>query len=410
MGEDGIPPIITDPDNLTKLNGIGPATHKALYKVGVKTYDQIVKMTPLHLDNAAEKGGGQKLGAKQWNQIIAEAKPLAEVALSKHANPFRKIPEVFQLPPVDDSNPVTLTSLVIPANYSLTTELVSPEGIAPRAVFFELNQESSGDDQTWTVLSKKSKTSSRSTPVATFTKTFDAVSFAWLPKAAKERTAVYLRNCLLRLSTPDGLSSVSKLRKPETVRSLRITKDDLSDTIKFNIEGSPDFDNIQIQLGPLQNPGRSVEVIDPLCTFSSPALVALKRREKTGQFLALLVSVQRSSGAIKLSAGLSFNGKMLKSGSDLSALKNQLTGIAAVANQRLQTSPKDRELKSKAIAAQGNLNRMSEYLKSLEWFFEGDGGIGQPINFDVTADFGDGRVVLVKSNKNMVGKNKKKKK
>lgn len=408
--KNGIPPIITDPDNLTKLNGIGPATARALSAVGVRTYDQIVKMTPVLLDKAVVKGGGQKLGANQWAAIITEAKPLAEVALSKHANPFRKVPSVFQLPPVDDSNPVKLTTLLIPANYSLTAELVSSEGIAPRAVFFELNKQSSGDGQAWTVLSKRSQTSPKSTPVATFTKTFDALSFAWLPEAAKERTAVYLRNCFLRLSTPDGLSSVSKLRKPTKVRSLRITKDNLFDTVKFQIEGAPHSDQLQIQLGPLQNRERTIEVVDPLCTFKSPAVVALKRRETKGQFLALLVSVQRSSGAIKLSAGLSFNGKMLKSASDLSTLQNQLTGFAAVAKQRLQTKPSDRELQSKAIAAIGNLNRMNDYMKSLEWLFEGDGGIGQPINFDVTADFGDGRIMFLKSDKNLVGKNKKKKK
>jgi len=53
---------------------------------------------------------------------------------------------------------------------------------------------------------------------------------------------------------------------------------------------------------------------------------------------------------------------------------------------------------------------MIDYKKSIDWLLEGNGGAGQSINFEVSADFEDGLVVLVQSNKNKPKPSKKKKK
>ena len=55
---------------------------------------------------------------------------------------------------------------------------------------------------------------------------------------------------------------------------------------------------------------------------------------------------------------------------------------------------------------------MEEYEKAITWLFEGGGGIGQAIEFEISADFDDAKTLLVKSSKNKdkVKKNKKKKK
>ena len=53
---------------------------------------------------------------------------------------------------------------------------------------------------------------------------------------------------------------------------------------------------------------------------------------------------------------------------------------------------------------------MEDYEKAITWLFEGDGGIGQAIDFEISADFDDAKTLLVRSNKNKVKKNKKKKK
>ena len=409
VSKDGIPPATMDPDDLRKLTHIGPATARTLKAQGVTTYEQILKMKPDDLDNVLEKGGGQKLGKEKWEKAIADAKPLAEVSISNAANHFRKVPDVFDLPAITSTEPVRLTKLLIPANYLLTTELISPDGISPRRIFFELNKSSSAD-QTWTVAVKKTKSASKSTDIATFTKTFDSFNFAWLPEAAKEKSTVYLRNCLVKLSTPDGRGSTSKLRKPITVRSLRISEEDLSDTVKIELEGVPDFDRIQIQLGALRSKTRVIEVVDPSITLDSPALVALKHRENSGQFLTLQVFAERSGGGIKLTAGLVFNGGVLKNVGQLSAIQNQLEAAVYSAQQRLKAKKSDGELKKQVTAATGNLRRMEDYKRAIEWLFKGGGGIGEPINFDIAADFDDGRILLVKSNKNMVDEDKKKKK
>ena len=406
-GELGIPPMVTDEDNLQKLTGIARVTEKVLKNAGVKTHDQIEKMTPAQLDKVLEEGGTNKFGEAKWKRIIEEAKPLAEVSRSKSANPFRRVPEEFELPAIDSSASLELTDLKIPANYSLTTELISPDGISPRRVFFELRKSSTGD-QTWTVVAKKTKTASKTNDIATFTHNGNAFNFAWLPAAAKDKSAVYLRNCLLRLSTPDGQSSISKLRKPiTTIRSLRITEDKLFDTVKLEVDGVPDFDRVQIQLGPLRNPERSVEVLDPSCTLDSPAVVALKSRETKDGFLSLQVFVARSGGIVKLTAGLVFNGRMLKSKKDLVAIQNRLASDVATAKRQTNLNADDRE--KLVNAAERNLTRMNDYMESIEWLFKGGGGVGEPINYDVTADFGDdGRIILVKSDKNKVNDDKRK--
>ena len=394
-----------DPDDLKKLTNIGPATDKVLKAAGIETYDQIVKMTPEQLDKVLEAGGTNKLGEK-WNKAIEDAKPLAEVAASNASNPFRKVPELFELPAVDSTESKKLTELLIPANYLLTTELVSPDGVSPRRIFFELNK-SSSNDQSWTVAVKKNKSASSSTDIATFTKTVDAFNFAWLPAAASDKTAVYLRNCLLRLSTPDGRSSVSKLRKPFLVRPLRINKDKLSDSVKIEIEGAPDFDRIQIQLGAMSYRRRTVDVIDPSCSLDSPAVIALKRRERSGQFMVLQVSVERSGGGVKLSAGLLLNGTPIKSSKQLLTIQKRLAAEVAMAEQRPDLTAAER--KKMVSATTGNRNRMNDYMKSIEWLSEGGGGIGHAIGFDIAAEFEDGRLILVKTDNNMVDNKKKKK-
>ena len=361
-------------------------------------------MTPEELDSVIEEGKGQKLGKEGWEAAIAEAKPLAEISISNSKNPFRKVPELFDLPAIDSSESKKLTELLIPANYALTTELISHDGVSPRQIFFELKKASG--DGVWTVAVKKSKTASQSTDIATFTKTFDALNFAWLPAAARDKSAVYLRNCLLRLSTPDGNSSVSKLRKPLAVRALRINEDKLTDSLKFQIEGAPDLDDIKIQVAGFAN--RSIEILEPTSSFDSPAVVALRRRD-TKKFITLQVFAERSGKFIKLSVGLVFNGSIIKSKKQLVAIENQLAGIAVNAQQRKQADPKNRKLQGEEKTALATLDQMKNYLTTLKWLFEGGGGIGQPINFDVSAEFADGRLQLVKSDKNMVDNNKKKK-
>ena len=378
-------------------------------KQGVETYDQITKMKPADLDIVLDEGGGNKLGEKKWRAIIEEAQPLADISLSKAADHFRKVPEVFDLPATDSTEPKELTKLLIPAIYALSTELISPDGISPKRIFFELNK-SPADDQTWIVAVKKNKTASKSNDIATFTKTPDALNFAWLPAAAEDKSAVYLKNCLLKLSTPDGESSLSKLREPitETVRSLRINENQLLDTVTFEIEGAPDFDRLQIRLNDLKNKEKTILVVDPLVTFDSPGLVALKQVETKGRFMILQVSVERSKGGLKLTAGLSLNGKLLKSKEDLLAIQNQLAVQVARAEQRLDVSATDR--KKLVSAAERNVDRMEDYMKSIKWLVEGSGGDGEPIGFEISAEFDGEKLVLVESDDNAVDKDKNKKK
>jgi len=407
----GVPAMAAgaDSDDLTKLTNIGVKTQKALYAGGVKTYKQITEMTPAALDQVLDSEGFNRLGEKKWQRAIADAKPLAEAAAELAKEHFRKVPDVFVLPPINSTEPKVLTRLQIPGNYFLSTELVSPAGVAQRRVFFELKEDSS-EDEKWIALSKRNKRSPQGVEIATFHKTDDRFIFAWTPEAANDKSAIYLRNCLIRLSTPDGRSRVSKLRKPNNkIRSLRISKDSLIDEMNVVIGALPHPDKIQIKLRALNNKERTIEVVRPLVTFDSPAIVKLKRGEKGG-FMNMQVWAKRSGKTIKLTAALTFRGVPIKSHKQLETFKKQLGAINANAQQIARGAKKGSPEQKQASVAKANAKLMEDYQKSIDWLLEGGGGIGEAINFEVVADFEDGLVVLAKSNKNVPKTTKKKKK
>ena len=408
-GKGGAVPVVAAdvvPDNLTKLTNIGEKTQEGLYAGGVKTYQQISEMKPDVLDEVLDSVGSNKIGEKKWLKAIAEAEILVEEAAALAEEHFRNVPSVFNLPPIKSTKPKELTKLEIPGNYFLSTELVSPVGVSQRRVLFELNKDSS-DEEKWIVSVKKNKKSRNSVEIATFQKTGNKFVFAWSPEAVNNKSAVYLKNCLVRLSTPDGRSCVSKLRKPDrSVRSLRINKERLVDELSFEIDALPHPDNIQIRLSALNNKDRSIEVIKPLVTFEAPAVVKLKRREKGG-FMNLQVWAKRSGREIKLTAALVLRGIPIKSHSDLVGLRQQLKAINANAQQLARGKRPNSPEQKQAKVTLANLNLMSDYQTSIDFLLEGD---GEAIDFEVVADFEDGLVVLAKSNKNLPETSKKKKK
>jgi len=410
LAKGGVPAIPdgVDPDDLTKLTNIGHKTQRVLYAGGVKTYKQISEMNPAALDQVLANGKFNKMGEK-WLVAIAEAKPLAEEAAEAAKEHFRKVPSVLGLPPVDSTDPKVLTKLEIPGSYVLSIELVSPKGIAQRRVFFELTEDST-ENEKWTVLSKRNKKSQSGIEIATFQKADDKFVFAWKPEAAKDKTAAYLKNCLLRMSTPDGRSCVSKLRKPiNSIRSLRISKESLIDELNMVIDALPHQDKIRIQLGALRNQERTIEVIKPLISFESPGVIKLKRRDKGG-FMNMQISAKRSGRGIKLTAALVLRGVPIKSYKQLEAFEKQLEAVNANAQQLAEGTKKDSPERKHARVAKAGADRMIDYRKSIDWLLEGGGETGQAIDFEVVADFEDGLVVLAKSNKNLPKSSKKKKK
>ena len=405
--EGAVPEIAKDveSDDLEKLTHIGKVTENALYAGGVRTYKQILEMNPEALDKVLEKSGGNKLGAK-WEQAIADAKPLAEEVAELAKEHFRKVPDAFDLPSIKSTDAKVLTKLEIPGNYFLSIELVSPVGIGQRRLFFELSEDSSVDEK-WIVSSKKSRKSKVGVGIASFQKKGNEFVFAWTPEAANDKTAVYLKNCFVRLSTPDGRTRFSKLRKPnKSIRSLRISKENLIDELSFEIDALPSADRIKIQLGTLSNQERTIEVHRPAITFEAPAIVKLKSRE-SGGFMNMQVSAKRSARSIKLTAGLFLRGTPIKSYDQLVSFEKQLEAANVSAQLRARGKKENSPELKQASIAKANADRMADYKKSIDWLL--DGG-GEAIDFEVVADFEDGRVMLAKSDKKVIYQSKKKKK
>ena len=92
----------------------------------------------------------------------------------------------------------------------------------------------------------------------------------------------------------------------------------------------------------------------------------------------------------------------------MKAIQNQLDSAFANAQRQLINNPTDKNLLKLNNLASKNVLRMKEYTKTITWLFEGDDGIGEAIDFQISADFDDGKIELVKSKKNLVGKGKKK--
>jgi hypothetical protein len=312
----------------------------------------------------------------------------------------------FGLPAVDSSEWVKLTDLKIPGNYELAAQLISPDGVAPKRMFFEMKA-SESENQTWNVGLKKKESSSRSKPIAKIQKTPDAVNFQWLPEAAEDKSAVFLQNCFLRISTPDGRAKVVALRQPVKVRSLRITQSQLVDEMKLDIEAMPKITNLRVDLMGIPKGEPELEMVRATVVGNVPAVVGLKEDEKPeDQFLTFQVAADAKGKSLKLIAGLVFanaQGPLLvKNVDQLVLLGSQISANRKLLEAKLAAKPSDRTVSKQKTAAKRKDERMGDYMQAVNRLMTGAGGVGEPMDFEVTAEFDAGRIVLMRSSKNFV--------
>ena len=218
-------------------------------------------------DAAAKADAKKKDDAKEKDDAKAKAKeaagkptppgkaPVAK-ATAKIGNPFEKFVESIDLPVETDTKDLKIADLVIEKNHLLGLKLLSQPSISRAKITFALNR-SEDDKQLWNV----ELTPKRSTPVAVaqFQKTPTEMKFRWLPAAAQEKDAGYLRNCLLELATPKD-STWLRLRSPVDLNEFAFAEDLASTEYDFELPWLPNPKNVKIELQPFNIGTRNDEV------------------------------------------------------------------------------------------------------------------------------------------------------
>ena len=210
-----------------------------------------------------------------------------ESAVAYDAQPFENFPRLTELPAIDDTAEFKIANLTIQPQYLLGAKIICEEGISKTRLIFELNR-STEDKQKWMVGVKRRR-KEKPTEIAFFRKSENAFHFQWLPEAAKNKFAPFLRNCFLKLNLPNEQTTFLTLREPIKIPDLRLTPDSLVNHLSFAIPAMPDPGTIVVEVLPMKIKGVETAIPNSRIERGIPAVIWLKGSDKTG-FLWLQVS------------------------------------------------------------------------------------------------------------------------
>ncbi|MGB7327933.1 MAG: hypothetical protein WBD31_23865, partial [Rubripirellula sp.] len=254
-------------DDLKKINGIAEATERNLNSVGITTYGQLAAMTPQDLSSIGKTFNRFGIPVADATRIVDQAKKLDAQTVSTGAKPpatagsggapaldpskpYANFPDRKNLPPIENTKQVVIAPLVIRPQYLLGLDIIAPEGIGRAKMIYELERKDEGKIQNWIVGVKRSERQ-KPEPIAMFTKTEDKFKFKWLDNAHKTKGAPELRNCFVKLHTPDDEATVLSLRAPVRVPPLRLDPETLKAEVKFDIEELPDPSKVRVEFQPI---------------------------------------------------------------------------------------------------------------------------------------------------------------
>ena len=281
------------PDDLTKISGIGKVTQRVFYESGITTFKQLASMDKPKIIAVLQKA----------NLIRPNQKPESWIAQAKHLSgdtstisaaapvesspkpveasaPFAGFPRITELPAVDDTAEFKIANLKIKPQYLLGANIICEKGISRNRMIFELTR-SPEDKQKWLVGVKR-REREKPTEIAAFRKSEDAFYFQWLPEAATNKSAPFLRNCFLKLTLPDGQSAFLTLRQPIKVRDLRLTPESLVNELSIAIPAMPDPETIVVEVLPMKIKGVQTAVPNSRIERGIPGVIWLKKSDKTG--------------------------------------------------------------------------------------------------------------------------------
>ena len=303
------------------ISGIGDKYKEFLIAGGLKTIEQLAKSSTTDVKAAMIKGGQPTANnLKTYGGWIRQAKTLLNddspikpptVAAKTPANgkkpanakpspegPFAGFPRITNLPKTSDLKEKRIGGLVINNTYLLGLEILADRGgVSKTKLIYELTR-SSDDKQKWSVGVKK-RVREKPTPIGEFRKSADAFFFKWLPEAADNKYSEFLRNCHLKLKLPDDKATYLTLRRPIKIHDLRLTANQLSNSLEVTIPAMPNPENILVEVLPFRVPGLELETIVSVVERNSPARIMLKRRDPKGFMWIQIDGELRSSLKIR---------------------------------------------------------------------------------------------------------------
>lgn len=205
--------------------------------------------------NTQEKNRGPAIDSKPVpssppSQLVKnnQPSPTPKPARVSRSFPLDKFPELVDLPSAATTSDQKLGNLTIDSNYLLGLELLAEPIVGRGKVDFQMER-SAQDKQLWNVTLAPKQ--GDPIAVAQFQKTEDKMLFRWLPAAAENEEANYLRNGLIRLFTPKESHWVG-LRTPVTVRGFKIEKNGTTAKLDVDVDWLPNSQAMKIQLEPFR--------------------------------------------------------------------------------------------------------------------------------------------------------------
>ncbi|MEL7500661.1 MAG: protein kinase [Planctomycetota bacterium] len=400
-----------EPDELGKMiSGVGEKTETQFKRLGITTFGQLAQLKPGEL-LAVCKLHGIYMPEDRANSIVKQAKllnksPTGTTTSAVKANagkpavptlehPFAGFPKRFNLPPLTKRALVKISPLKIKNTFLLGLDLICPEGVARSRLIFESKREDEGKTQQWIIGVKKTP-KQKPVPIAKFVRTDSEIQFQWLEKADKNKNAEYLRNCFVKLHTPDGEAAVLSLRKPVKIPSLRLDEKSLQAELSFSVNHLPSPDRVRVEVNPIPDGDAEIEMFVPRADSESNALIyfrKLRDQENDKMWFEVGADIRPK---MKVTAGtkIVFPGRqpvLVKDIGDLKNLQSQLRAKLTVAVNRLNQKPRDTTLKSEKSQAEFESKAMNAYMKGVNQLLK------VPVNLRVIADFDGYQVVMAVS-------------
>ena len=294
--------------------------------------------------------------------------------LKEGENPFTKFPASVDLPDVENTKQVTFGKLVLEKRHLLGAEILSTPNVHRSKPVFTMVR-SEDDRQTWDIghAVKKNKTP---VVIAKLQKTPTELKFNWLPGAADIKTVNALRNCRIKLATPND-SKWLTLRKPVKIKGFMFEKN--SGRVKVEVD-LPHLPNAAAISGVLYKmpferhtsgkDGRRERASLHPASFSSNQKARMHLHDDADQFITIDVNANIRK-ALTLQAALvvlpseQLRGFVLD---DPSALQQRVTGPIRQIHQRTklqadQAKKQEDKARKKASDKKYKGKKKSEFLK-----------------------------------------------
>lgn len=177
-------------------------------------------------------------------------------ATADTSKPFAKFPTATDLPPLDNTTETKISNLVIGNRFLLGAELDVHPQAGRGKMLFEIDR-APDNNQTWIVTVRRNQRD-KAQPIAQFRRTETEFLFQWLPEAAKNRLAGYLKNGQLKLILPTE-STWLKLRRPILLKPLMLTPEALTADLEIDADYLPEMEILAIELLPTPIPNSELK-------------------------------------------------------------------------------------------------------------------------------------------------------